>query len=257
MITKIIKLPILKRLIPSISIRFLKLLKRNRGYFKINNIEMFLDFLDPIDREIILHQEFESKEIDFLIKQIKNNNINYFLDIGANCGYYSIKISKEISKIKILAFEPNEEAYLKFQKSLKKNPVISKKIRLKKFGLSNKSSKLKMQSVVKFGYAQTGGTSVINENKITKNYTFFANFKVGDDYIKFTNKKISIKIDVESHETNVLKGLKKIIKKNQCILQIEIFKKNFNLVNKLLSSYGYKKFYEVKNKSNYFFKNFN
>ena len=78
MITKIIKLPILKRLIPSISIRFLKLLKRNRGYFKINNIEMFLDFLDPIDREIILHQEFESKEIDFLIKQIKNNNIIMF-----------------------------------------------------------------------------------------------------------------------------------------------------------------------------------
>ena len=72
MISKLIKLPLLKRIIPSLSIRILKLLKKNRGYFKINNFEMFLDFLDPIDREIILHQEFESTEIDYLLKQIRN-----------------------------------------------------------------------------------------------------------------------------------------------------------------------------------------
>ena len=256
MLSKLVKLPILKRLIPSISIRLLRLLKKNRGYFNINDTKMFLDFLDPVDREIILHQEFESLEINFLIKQMKNNNINYFLDIGANCGYYSIKVSKEISKIKIIAFEPNKEAYLKFKKTLEKNLIISKKIKLEKFGLSNKSARLKMQSVVKFGYAQTGGASVIDGNKIVKNPTFFANFRVGDDYFKIVNKRISIKIDVERHEANVLEGLVQILKKNKCILQIEIFKKNFNFVNKFLSTYGYKKFYEVRHRSNYFFKNF-
>ena len=50
MIPKLIKLPILKRLIPSISLRLLRILKKNRGYFKINDFEMFLDFLYPIDR---------------------------------------------------------------------------------------------------------------------------------------------------------------------------------------------------------------
>ena len=55
---------------------------------------MFLDFLDPIDREIILSQEFEKKEINFLMNQIEYNNINYFIDVGANCGYSSLKISK-------------------------------------------------------------------------------------------------------------------------------------------------------------------
>ena len=104
MISKLIKLPIFKRLIPSLSIRILKLLRKNRGYFKINDFEMFLDFLDPIDRQIILNQEFEKQEIDFLINQIKLNKINYFLDVGANCGYYSLKISKELPSIKILSF---------------------------------------------------------------------------------------------------------------------------------------------------------
>ena len=75
MISKLIKLPLLKRIIPSLSIRILKLLKKNRGYFKIDNFEMFLDFLDPIDREIILSQEFEKQEIKFLVEQIKINKI--------------------------------------------------------------------------------------------------------------------------------------------------------------------------------------
>mgnify|MGYP001309744888 CR=1 FL=1 len=256
MISKLIKLPILKRLIPSISLRLLKILNKNRGYFKVNNFEMFLDFLDPIDREIILSQEFEKKEIDFLINQIEFNKINYFLDVGANCGYYSLKISKEIPNIRILSFEPNIEAYSKFQKTLEKNLDLAKKIKLENFGLSDRSAKLKMQSMLKFGYAQTGGTSVIDKNSDVKKFTFYANFKVGDHCIKLTDEKISIKIDVEGHELNVLKGIQNTIKKNHCILQIEIFRNNFNNVNNFLSSLGYKIFYDVKNRSNYFYKNF-
>lgn len=256
MISKLIKLPILKRLIPSILIRLLKILNKNRGYFKVNSFEMFLDFLDPIDREIILSQEFESQEINFLINQIKLNSINYFLDVGANCGYYSLKISKEVPNIKILSFEPNIEAYSKFSKTLKKNLNLSKKIKLENFGLSDMAAKLKMQSMLKHGYAQTGGSSIINKNLNSKNFTFFADFKVGDDYLKLSDEKISIKIDVEGHELNVLKGIKNIIKKNQCILQIEVFTKNFEKVDNFLLSFGYTKFYEVKNRSNYFYKNF-
>ena len=55
---KLLKLPILKRLIPSVLIRLLKILNKNRGYFKIKNTKMFLDFLDKIDIELILHNEF-------------------------------------------------------------------------------------------------------------------------------------------------------------------------------------------------------
>ena len=58
MLSKLIKLPFLKRIVPSLGVRFLKIFKRNRGIFKIRGIKMFLDFLDPIDREIILHQNY-------------------------------------------------------------------------------------------------------------------------------------------------------------------------------------------------------
>ena len=117
MLSKIAKLPILKRLIPSLAIRILKIIGKNRGYYSINGISMYLDFLDPIDREIILYNEFEKLEINLLVSEIKSKKLNYFLDVGANCGYYSFKIAQKISNINIFSFEPNPEAYLKFSKS--------------------------------------------------------------------------------------------------------------------------------------------
>ena len=256
-IRQLLKLPILKRLIPSVLIRLLKFLKKNRGYFKIKNTIMFLDFLDPIDRELILHNEFESLEINYLIKKININKINFFLDIGANCGYYSLIIGKNFKHISVIAFEPNKEAFYKFSKSLNINPDLSKKINLNNFGLSNVSRRLKMQTIAKFGYQQTGGASVTNNDTILKNHdSFFADFKIGDEYLNLRDEKLSLKIDVEGHELNVLEGINKTLVNNKCILQIEIFEKNFNSVNNYLLAMGYKKIFEVKKRSNFFYNNF-
>ena len=257
MLSKIAKLPILKRLIPSLAIRILKLIGKNRGYYSIRGINMYLDFLDPIDREIILFNEFENLEIEFLISEIKRKKLNYFLDVGANCGYYSLKIAQKISNINIFSFEPNPEAYHKFSKSLLKNFEFSDNIKLENFGLSNENKKLKMQSMIKFGYAQTGG-SAVNEKTISeKHHEFLANFKIGDEYLNLSNKNLAIKIDVEGHELNVLYGLKKTLDSNKCILQIEIFNNNFKEVDNFLSYLGYNIFNVIQKRSNYFYSNFN
>ena len=256
MLSKLVQLPLLKRLIPSISIRILSLVKKNRGFFKITNIKMYLDFLDPVDREIILHQKFEYLEFNYLIKKINIYKITKFYDIGANCGYYSIFVASKINNIKIISFEPNEEAYLKFSKTLKINNDLAEKIDLKNFGLSNSAGKFKMQSKIKFGYAQSGGTSVIEDNFVDSNSISLGNFKIGDEEIKSTNERIAMKIDVEGHELKVLKGLKKTLIQNKCFVQIEIFEKNFIMVNSYLNSLGYKLVYKFKINSNFFYSNF-
>lgn len=88
---------------------------------------MFLDYLDPIDRELIVTQKYEEKEINILKKLYNEFNFKYFLDIGANCGYYSIKLASEFNHLKIIAFEPNKEAFTKFSNTLKANPKLKKK----------------------------------------------------------------------------------------------------------------------------------
>lgn len=256
MLSYLIKFPILKRLIPSLSLRILKFFNKNRGFFRVKNLELFLDFLDPIDREIILSQNFEKDEINFLINMINFYKIKNFLDIGANCGYYSLFVTKNNFKIKTIAFEPNQEAYYKFSQTLKKNFYLSKRILLHNYGLSNINSKLKIKSFIKHGYAQTGGSSVEGKFEKNKHKISLENFFIGDEKLNFKNTTLAIKIDVEGHELHVLKGIKKLIKNNKCIIQIEIFRKNFKSVNKFLESKKFKIFYSVNKRSNYFYKNF-
>ena len=256
MVPKIIKLPILKRLIPSLTIRLSKFFNLNRGFFKIKNISMYMDLLDPIDREIFLNQSFENKEVNYLLKKIKKHKINTFIDVGANCGYYSVFVSKNFPKLNILSFEPNKEAYLKFKKTLKKNKNLLNKITLKNYGLSNRSQKMKMQSLVKHGYTQTGGSSVVFKSKFKNWVVYSANFKVADKVIKLNKKNLAIKIDVEGHELKVLDGMKKIFHQNKVIIQIEIFKNKFKETNSLIKAYGFKMIFKVKERQNYFYSNF-
>lgn len=254
MIKNLMKFPILKRLIPSIGIRALKLLNKNRGYFNINGTEMYLDFLDPLDRKLILNKSYEIEETKILLDLVGKYYSEYFIDIGANSGYYSVELSKK--NFKVLAFEPNVEALLKLNKTIDYNDNLKNKIKIFPFGLSDKDSKLLMKSKIKFGYIQPGGSSVTDPIE-EKNYkTYYANFKKGDEVLDFNNKNLAIKIDVEGHEFKVLNGMINTLKVNKCILLIEIFKENFEKINTFLIKNNFSLIDKVEKRFNYFYRNF-
>ena len=254
MIEKLMKLPLLKRLIPSLGIRILTLAKKNRGYFNINNISMFLDFLDPIDRQIILNKEYESYEFSTLSNLVEKYSIDNFIDVGANCGFYSFHLSKNLN---VFAFEPNQEAFFKLNKTLELNHKFKERVKIYPFGISEENKNLKMKTKVKFGYVQTGGSSVSSPTEEIGHKIFHADFKIGDEILKLSNQKIAIKIDVEGHELSVLKGFFKLLSNNRCIIQIEIFDKNFIDVDKFLKENKFSKIINVSQNSNYFYSNFN
>ena len=83
---------------------------------------------------------------------------------------------------------------------------------------------------------QTSGFAVSKDNYEGEKVLI----KNGDDTLKFNNRKITIKIDVEGFELFVLKGLKNTLNNNLCILQIEIWEKNNDEVYKFLKSLNYK-----------------
>ena len=212
MIKFIIKFPVFKRLIPSLGIKILKLLNKNRGYYNIKNIIFYLDFLDPVDRQIILNKEYEQDAVNFLEDKMRKNFFSNFLDIGANSGYYSFYFAKKFSDLKIQAFEPNVDAYNKFLKTILKNSF--KNVEISNFGLSNINNKVKMITWFKHGIAKTNSIILDKSHDVRNSKIFEANLKVGDEIIKIRNKKIVLKIDVEGHELSVLDGLKSLLKKN-------------------------------------------
>ena len=256
MIKLLIKLPLFKRLIPSIGIRILRTFKKNRGYFKIGKISFFLDFLDPIDRQIILHKVYEHDQVLFIENEFKNNSFDYLLDIGANSGYYSFYFAYKFKNLRVKSFEPNLDAFDKFIKTLNKNHF--KNIEAFNFGLSNEEKKVKMSSLITHNYIHSNSAVIDNyQNKQLSNHNRFEGLvKIGDDLFNFIDKKLFFKIDVEGHEINTLKGLKNNLIQNRCLILIEISEEKFNTVNDYLIKNNFKQIFKSKLRSDYIYKNF-
>ena len=246
-------IPIIKRIYPSLFFKFSYLLNKNIFLSKFRNVYLNLDIRDPIDRSVLLFDFYEDGQIKYLSKIFKKNKINYFFDIGANCGIYSLVISKLFPKTSTLSFEPVKSTFIKLEKNFSLNPKI-KNMKKYNYGLSNKNSKLKMKALFKKNFIQSGGYGVVNNKDNLKNlHTEFAEFKKADDKFKYKNKTICLKIDVEGHEIFVLKGLKKIFKNNKIFLQIEIFPNNFTKTNRWLNNFNFKKIHKIN--ADYYFVN--
>ena len=266
MIKNFIKFPILKRLIPSILTRYYGITKKSRKYYQIGNIDFYLDFLDPMDREIILNENYEYDQVSYIEKKMNNNSFSHFFDIGSNSGYYTFYFANKFKKIKINSFEPNIDAYNKFIKTLDKNSF--KNIELFKFGLSDKEKIIQARAIIRKGYIQSNLT-ILESDFDTKVVDYSSNLnkksldikdiivKVGDDILKFKNKFLCFKIDVEGHEIYTLKGLINNLISNKCLVLIEIFEFNFYKVNEFFNNIGYKQTYYFKNTSYYVFSNIN
>ena len=248
------KIPILKRLYASFAYRALIVFKKNFIMCKFRNVYLYLNINDPIDRSVFLFDFYEDDQIKYLCNIFEKNKIDYFFDIGSNSGIYTLIIAKNFKRVKIFSFEPIKNTFLKLKKNISLNPKL---INIKKYnyGLSNKDSKLKMKTLIKNGFIQSGGFSIIKNTDILKNlHTEFALFKRADNKFKFLKKTICLKIDVEGHEIFTLDGLAGIFKNNKIILQIEIFPKNYIKVNKKLTYFGFKKINQI-SADHYFIKN--
>jgi len=249
-----LNLPIFKRLIPSIGIRVLKLLKKNKGFYKINNILFYLDFLDPIDRKIILYKEYEHDAVSFLEDKFIQHSISNFLDIGANSGYFSFYFANKFNNLKVKAYEPNIDAFEKFKKTLIKNSFNN--VEIFNYGLSDIEKKVKMITWYKHGHAKTN-LVILEDNFNTNNSKIYeTDLKVGDELLNFKNEKLCIKIDVEGHELSVLKGLAKNLRENKCVILIETGDVKFKAVNDFLIKNNYKQLFKSKFRIDYIYSNF-
>jgi FkbM family methyltransferase len=243
-------------MIPSIGIRILRFFKKNRGYFKIGGINFYLDFLDPIDRQIILNKNYENDQVVFIERKMEKNLFEYFLDIGANSGYYSFFFANKFKNLKVKAYEPNFDAFNKFKKTLNKNSF--KNIEVFNFGLSDQEKKVKMYSLITHNYTHSNSTILKNITDVDiENYNIFeASLKLGDNQFNFYEKKLLIKIDVEGHEIETLKGLIKNLLNNKCLILIEISDEKFSEVNKYLVKNSFRQIFKSKYRSDYVYTNF-
>ena len=154
---------------------------------------------DYYERNVIFH-------LDKIIRSYQNPIL---LDIGANCGYYSLMCSKLCKHV--FSFEPVSETFTALRKNICQNKI--KNITALKLGASNKVSAAKINL-----YNSSGNNSIFERN-IPLDHQLK---KIGTELIQldtidnlFLKRKISapdvIKIDVEGAELSVLQGAMKTI----------------------------------------------
>ena len=247
----LIKLPLLKRLIPSLLRKLFIFFGKEQFKINFKNTILEINIRDSIDRGIYFTQKYEENQFNELIYIIEKKHIEIFLDVGANSGIYSLLLSNKFDNLIIEAFEPIKSTYQKFIRNIENNK-LTERINAHNLGLSNKNKILKLQTHTKFEYKQSTAYSVseIGDEK--------AEFRLADDLLNYKNKNILIKIDTEGHEKFVLEGMQKLIKNNNIFLQIEIWKKNFKTVQEILNNFDFILLQKIeKEKSvnnNFFFK---
>ena len=244
-------LKIFKRIVPSL-IRKLSFSKLGNTIlldgFKIN---LFLK--SSIDREIYLKNEYEKDQLNFVKKELQNEQYDFFFDVGAYIGYYSLSLYKLVGNT--VAFEPNKQ---NFHRLIKNVEINNFNIACYNLGCSDSKNKIKLW------YTDTnkrGGSSIFHEsdkeiNKYNKAKLLFEEIEIDklDNLYSLENKKIFFKIDVERHELNVLKGASNTLSNNQCYLQVEIFPHLQEKVLSFLNNNHFKLIHKINN--DFYLKNF-
>lgn len=157
---------------------------------------------------LLMSDPYRNGEYKFLEKHVsKYTNKSIIFDVGANIGEYSEKILEFNTKVHIHCFEPIPDTF----KQLTIKHKEAKKVLLNNFAFSDREGKSIM-----FEYDKLGGRNSIEKHpdliSETTNKIEIPLHTI-DTYCKV--KSIAtidyLKIDVEGHEVNVLRGAKQMI----------------------------------------------
>lgn len=171
--------------------------------------------------------KYEQDYFDVLLSYRKSNST--ILDIGANLGYYSIRLAPYVQRSggKIFAFEPINSIRKLFERTIFMNSLDSV-VKVYSFGLSDK------EGFAKLGIPEghTGGASLeAAPNTPGENIELRKLDNLFDENFKCD----LIKMDVEGHELSALKGMYSILKRSEdCVVMFEKLASNSGIEIELM-----------------------
>ncbi len=162
--------------------------------------------IDYIGKELFINGIYEEKTIE-LIKKLLNGS-SVFFDVGANIGCISLPVAK-LTGAKIYAFEPSDSVFDFLKENVQQNNISS--IVLNKVAVHSIHN-------MKLDFFATdqkyGGSSLL---PVYNQDSYEVQSVSLDEYCKERNiNKIDVlKIDVQGHEAEVLKGSQSLLKEKK------------------------------------------
>ncbi len=195
-----------------------------------------------LGKGLICDRLHEDAQWSYLHDQVKNAGSEVFIDIGANIGIYSLRMAASGLVEKVFAVEGSQRAFR----------MLCNHIELNNFGkhmfginavAHDRNEAMTFYdnySTALTGLSGTEKSHSRRENLSTQSATPHKVQGVTLDHLfLIRGRKLAIKIDVEGHELNVLRGATKLLTHNSVFLQIEIWPWNSNNLNWLFE-HGFK-----------------
>ena len=190
---------------------------------------------DLIGSFMLRHGFWEKHLYDIYTKFITSESI--IIDAGANVGFHTIHFAK--SGKQVYAFEPQSVIFNLLSTNILLNGV-SDKVKQYRLGLSDKETKLYMESESK--HMQTDVVCNFGGRGLTKDLSDSeeVNLIKWDDEFSHINKVDFIKMDIQGSEIFALKGMENILIKNKPWMMLENYdNENDKPVIDYLLSLGY------------------
>lgn len=183
------------------------------------NQQLVIFSFDHIGLSLNLEGRYENSPLllveEFIEKKLANSRDKIALDIGANIGNHSIFFAKKFKQV--YAFEPNPITF----EVLKINSAYAaehKNVIPVNFGLSDTEDSLPFY----INPSNIGGSGIIEGNNPHINDSIVIDVKTLDKFNELKDVSVAlIKIDVEGHELNVLKGAKATISREMPAILFE------------------------------------
>ncbi len=209
-----------------------------------------------VDRHLINRYYFEPDRLAKCIAYIKKYNIDIFLDIGANFGLYSLHLARHSNLSEIHAFEPVKQNF----NQLCANIFLNRRDRV----ITPYHLALSDQESVKTIFVDSIHTGISKfhewtpeQSKKIKDRDYYSESvqaKRLDQVLSLEGRRLLIKIDVEGHELEVLRGMTSTLAHNRAVLQIEIKAGNERSAEALMQEYFYDKIDSID--EDFYFSNF-
>jgi FkbM family methyltransferase len=185
-------------------------------------LRLLLDKSSLVDRYLIESGEWESEQIDFLMNSMRpfaHDPRVIFMDVGAYWGLYSL-LAWRNGVNTIYAFDASRHNFAQLHAQLFLNDASHNITAINK-AISDKKTVLKFRDARYIPDGNRGGAHVVGEDFDLPHYDIEA-VKL-DEMFNLVDHLIWIKMDVEGHEANVIRGMRNLIMNNQVFIQIEIF----------------------------------
>jgi FkbM family methyltransferase len=201
---------------------------------------IYVDPNDFIGSRIIKKGLYDRPSVYFIRSLLQKMNAPIILDIGANIGNHLIPTLPFVERA--IAFEPQPEIFNALKRSVGKNNYAN--CTIQNYGLGCENNKIEFYQNLD---GNNGASSFVKvHGQTSKTNTLYLEIKNGDEALEdMSIQRLDfIKLDVESFEFEVLKGIQNNIKKHSPIILMEWLSRTTgqdfikkNIFNNILSDY--------------------